>query len=217
MFILPPLPYAKTALAPLLNEEQLSLHYEKHHKSYVDNLNKLIEADTNNEFKGKSLEEIVLTATGEAFNNSAQIWNHTFYWLGLTPKDQGTTPSPELSEAIKRDFGNADALKSKFVDAGVKTFGSGWVWLCVESGKLTIVSTSNAAVPFKDVNAIPLLVADVWEHAYYVDYRNDRKNYLETLWSQINWKFVSENFAAKKVRNLTSLHRSDSAAQNASI
>ncbi len=99
----------------------------------------------------------------------------------------------------------------------MKTFGSGWVWLCVESGKLTIVSTSNAAVPFKEVNAIPLLVADVWEHAYYVDYRSDRKTYLETFWSQVNWDFVSENFAAKKVRNLTSLYRSESATQNAQI
>lgn len=211
MFILPPLPYAKTALAPFLNEEQLSLHHEKHHQSYVDNLNKLIETDP--EQKGKPLEEIILTATGSVFNNAAQIWNHTFYWQSMTPTSQSGKPAAALDEAIKRDFGNMDALKAKFVDAGVKTFGSGWVWLCTtDSGKLSIVSTSNAAVPYKEVGAIPLLVADVWEHAYYVDYRNQRQKYLEAFWQQINWKFVSENYDSKRVRNLSRLHRPESEA-----
>lgn len=205
MFILPPLPYAKDALKPFLNEEQLSLHYEKHHKNYVDTLNKLLETDK--EQKGKTLEEVILTSTGAVFNNAAQMWNHTFFWMNMAPAGQGDKPTDALSEAITRDFGNLDALKTKFVDAGVKTFGSGWIWLCTnDSGKLSLISTSNAAVPYKEVGAIPLLVADVWEHAYYVDYRNERKKYLENFWNNINWQFVSENFQSKKVRSLNSLH-----------
>lgn len=209
-FKLPNLPYAKSALAPFLNEEQLTLHYEKHHKAYVDQLNELLETDSENQ--NKSLEEIVLTSTGEIYNNAAQMWNHTFFWHTLAPKGKTGTASNKLQEAITRDFGNLDALKSKFVDAGIKIFGSGWVWLCMnDSGKLSIISTSNAAVPYKEVGAIPLIVADVWEHAYYVDYRNERKKYLEEFWTQINWRFVSENYDSKKVRNLTALHRSEPA------
>ncbi len=202
MFKLPQLPYAKTALAPFLNEEQMTYHYDKHHKAYIDNLNKFIEADTS--LKGKSLEEIVLTSTAGIFNNAAQIWNHTFYWFNMAPMGQGGQPSAELAAAIKSEFGGMDELKAKFVDGGVKTFGSGWIWLCTDAaGKLSLVSTSNAAVPFAGNGPIPLLVADVWEHAYYVDYRNLRLKYLETFWSHINWTFVSENFASKKVRPLT--------------
>lgn len=202
MFKLPALPYAKNALAPFLNEEQMSYHYDKHHKAYVDNLNKFIETDPS--LKGKSLEEIVLSSTGGIFNNAAQIWNHTFYWFNMAPAGQGSKPSIELETAIKKDFGSLDELKAKFVDGGVKTFGSGWIWLCVDnSGKLTLVSTSNATVPFTNNGPIPLCVADVWEHAYYVDYRNARQKYLETFWNHINWNFVSENFSSKKVRDLT--------------
>lgn len=203
MFKLPQLPYAKTALAPFLNEEQMSFHYDKHHKAYIDNLNKFIETDAS--LKGKSLEEIVLTSSGGIFNNAAQIWNHTFYWFNMSPAGKGGSPSPELAAAITKDFGSLDELKAKFVDGGVKTFGSGWIWLCVDgSGKLSLVSTSNAAVPFTNNGPTPLLVADVWEHAYYVDYRNARLKYLETFWSHINWAFVSENFKSKKVKELTS-------------
>ena len=202
MFKLPQLPYAKTALAPFLNEEQMTLHYEKHHKTYIDNLNKFIETDAS--LKGKSLEEIVLTSTAGVFNNAAQIWNHTFYWFNMAPAGQGGKPSAELATAIQNDFGSMDELKAKFVDGGVKTFGSGWIWLCSDAaGKLSLVSTSNAAVPFSGDGPTPLMVADVWEHAYYVDYRNLRLKYLETFWSHINWTFVSENFASKKVRPLT--------------
>lgn len=202
MFKLPQLPYEKTALAPFLNEEQMTFHYDKHHKAYIDNLNKFIETDA--ALKGKSLEEIVTSSSGGIFNNAAQIWNHTFYWFNMSPAGKGGQPSAALAEAIKRDFGSLDELKAKFVDGGVKTFGSGWIWLCVDAaGKLSLVSTSNAAVPFTNNGPAPLMVADVWEHAYYVDYRNLRAKYLETFWNHINWGFVSENFDAKTVRNLT--------------
>jgi Superoxide dismutase len=202
MFKLPELPYAKTALSPFLNEEQMTYHYDKHHKAYIDNLNKFMETDAS--LKGKSLEEITLTSTGGIFNNAAQAWNHTFFWFGMAPSGQTGKPSDKLAAAITRDFGSMDELKAKFVDGGVKTFGSGWIWLCADnSGKLSLVSTSNAQVPFTNNGPTPLLVADVWEHAYYVDYRNLRAKYLETFWSHVNWAFVSENFDSMKVRDLT--------------
>jgi len=202
MFKLPQLPYAKTALAPFLNEEQMTYHYDKHHKAYIDNLNKFLETDAS--LKGKSLEEITLSSTGGVFNNAAQAWNHTFSWFNMAPAGAGGQPTGPLMDAIKRDFGSLDDLKAKFVDGGVKTFGSGWIWLCSDaSGKLSLVSTSNAAVPFTNNGPTPLMVADVWEHAYYVDYRNLRQKYLETFWTHINWNFVSENYSTKKVRDLT--------------
>lgn len=202
MFKLPQLPYPKTGLAPFLGDEQMTFHYEKHHKAYIDNLNKFLETDPS--LKAKTLEEIVLSSTGGIFNNSAQAWNHTFFWFNMAPAGQGGQPSGELAAAITRDFGSLDDLKGKFVDGGVKTFGSGWIWLCVDTaGKLSLVSTSNAQVPFTGNGPVPLMVADVWEHAYYVDYRNARQKFLETFWSHVNWKFVSENFASKKVRDLT--------------
>ena len=202
MFKLPQLPYAKTELAPFLNEEQMNYHYDKHHKAYIDNLNKFIETDA--ALKNKPLEEIIMSSTGGIFNNAAQIWNHTFYWFNISPVGKGGQASAELTSAIKKDFGSMDELKAKFVDGGMKTFGSGWIWLCTDAqGKLTLVSTSNAAVPFTANGPAPIMVADVWEHAYYVDYRNARQKYLETFWNQINWTFVSENYASKKVRQLT--------------
>lgn len=203
MFKLPQLPYEKNGLAPFLNEEQMGFHYDKHHKAYVDNLNKFIETDAS--LKGKSLEEIVLSSSAGVFNNAAQIWNHTFYWFGLSPAGKGGAASTNLSSAIQRDFGGIDQLREKFIDGGMKTFGSGWIWLCADTqGKLSLVSTSNAAVPFTNNGPVPLLTADVWEHAYYVDYRNARQKYLETFWSHINWNFVSENYSSLKVRDLTS-------------
>ncbi len=202
MFKLPQLPYPKNGLAPFLGEEQMSFHYDKHHKAYIDNLNKFIETDPS--LKGKSLEEIVLSSTGGVFNNSAQAWNHTFFWFNMSPVGQGAQATGPLADAIKRDFGSMDELKAKFVDGGVKTFGSGWIWLCADaSGKLSLVSTSNAGVPFTNNGPTPLMVADVWEHAYYVDYRNARQKYLETFWNHVNWNFVSENYSSKKVRDLT--------------
>jgi Fe-Mn family superoxide dismutase len=202
MYQLPQLPYAKNQLSPFLNEEQIGFHYDKHHKAYIDKLNGFIEADA--ALKSKSLEEIVLSSTGGVFNNAAQIWNHTFYWFGLQATGQSSTPSTKLSAAIQKDFGGLDQLKTKFVEGGVGTFGSGWIWLCSDaSGKLSLVSTSNAAVPFTQSGVVPLLTADVWEHAYYVDYRNARQKYLETFWNHINWNFVSENYESGKVKSLT--------------
>lgn len=202
MFKLPQLPYAKNALSPFLNEEQMTFHYDKHHKAYIDNLNKFAETDSS--LKGKSLEEIVLSSSGGIFNNAAQAWNHTFYWFGMGTAGHTGKPSDKLMAAITRDFGSMDELKAKFVDGGMKTFGSGWIWLCTDaSGKLSLVSTSNAQVPFTNNGPVPLLVSDVWEHAYYVDYRNLRQKYLETFWSHVNWAFVSENYDAMKVRDLT--------------
>lgn len=202
MFKLPQLPYAKTALSPFLNEEQMTFHYDKHHKAYIDNLNKFAETDSS--LKGKSLEEIVLSSSGGIFNNAAQAWNHTFFWFNMAPSGHTGKPSDKLMAAITRDFGSLDELKAKFVDGGVKTFGSGWIWLCSDaSGKLSLVSTSNAAVPFTNNGPTPLMVADVWEHAYYIDYRNLRQKYLETFWAHVNWNFVSENYDSMKVRDLT--------------
>lgn len=203
MFKLPALPYAKNALTPFLSEEQMTYHYDKHHKAYIDNLNKFLETDAS--LKGKSLEEIVLSSTGGIFNNAAQAWNHTFFWLGMQP-GTSSQPSAKLADAIKRDFGGLDGLKEKFIDGGVKTFGSGWIWLCSDnSGKLSLVSTSNAQVPFTNNGPRPVLTADVWEHAYYVDYRNLRAKYLETFWTHVNWDFVSQNYESNKVRDLTSV------------
>lgn len=201
MFKLPTLPYAKTALAPFLSEEQMTYHYDKHHKAYIDNLNKFMETDAS--LKGKSLEEIVLSSTGGIFNNAAQAYNHTFFWFNMQPNST-MKPSATLMAAITRDFGGLDQLKEKFVDGGVKTFGSGWIWLCADNaGKLSLVSTSNAQVPFTNNGPRPLMVADVWEHAYYIDYRNLRAKFLETFWSNVNWDFVSQNFDSQKVRELT--------------
>lgn len=202
MFKLPTLPYSKTALSPFLNEEQMTFHYDKHHKAYIDNLNKLMETDAS--LQNKTLEEIVLSSSAGVFNNAAQAWNHTFYWFGLSPENKGGKFSEKLAKAIDRDFGGMAELKTKMVDGGMKTFGSGWIWLCSDaSGKLSLVSTSNAAVPFTSNGMIPLLTADVWEHAYYVDYRNARQKYLETFFNFVNWEFVSENYDTLKVRNLT--------------
>lgn len=202
MFKLPNLPYAKNALAPFLSEEQMMYHYEKHHKAYIDNLNKFMETDAS--LKGKSLEEIVLSSSGGIFNNAAQAWNHTFFWFNMQVPGASSKPSDSLMAAITRDFGGMDQLKEKFVDGGVKTFGSGWIWLCADSaGKLSLVSTSNAQVPFTNNGPRPLMVADVWEHAYYVDYRNLRAKFLETFWNHVNWDFVSQNFDSNKVRELT--------------
>lgn len=190
-FELPALPYEKNALEPHISAETLEYHYGKHHKTYVDNLNNLIK-DT--EFEDKSLEEIVKSSSGGLFNNAAQVWNHTFYWHCLAPNGGGE-PEGELADAIKDSFGSFADFKEKFTDAAVKNFGSGWTWLVKKpDGKLAIVSTSNAETPLTTQNK-PLLTVDVWEHAYYVDYRNARPKYLENFWQLVNWSFVAKNLA----------------------
>ena len=186
---LPELPYAMDALEPHISRETLEYHYGKHHKTYVDNLNKLIPGT---EFENLSLEEIIKKSSGGIFNNAAQIWNHTFYWNCLSPK--GGEPGGELAGAINKAFGSIDEFKQKFSQTAVTTFGSGWGWLVKNAaGDLEIVSTSNAGCPLTEGKK-PLLTCDVWEHAYYIDYRNARPKYVETFWKIVNWDFVANNF-----------------------
>lgn len=187
---LPELPYAKDALAPTISAETLEYHYGKHHNTYVVNLNKLIPGT---EFENLSLEEIVKKSSGGIFNNAAQVWNHTFYWHCLSPKGGGE-PSGALADAINKSFGSFASFKEKFSATAIGTFGSGWGWLVKNNdGSLSLESTSNAGTPLKDGKQA-LLTCDVWEHAYYIDYRNARPNYVEAFWKLVNWDFVSQNF-----------------------
>ena len=189
---LPPLPFAKNALAPNMSEETLEYHYGKHHQTYVTNLNKLIPGT---EFENLSLEEIVKKASGGVFNNSAQIWNHTFFWNSLSPKGGGA-PAGALADAINAKYGSYDKFKEEFTKVATGTFGSGWTWLVKKAdGSLDIVSTSNAATPLT-TDSKPLLTLDVWEHAYYIDYRNARPKFIEAFWNIVNWNFASKNFGA---------------------
>ncbi|WP_145501670.1 superoxide dismutase [Fe] [Yersinia similis] len=188
-FELPALPYAQNALEPHISAETLEYHYGKHHNTYVVNLNNLIK-DT--EFAGKSLEEIVKTANGGVFNNAAQVWNHTFYWHCLSPNGGGE-PTGKIADAINKSFGSFAEFKAQFTDAAVKNFGAGWTWLVKKAdGTLAIVSTSNAGTPLTTTDK-PLLTIDVWEHAYYIDYRNARPKYLDNFWALVNWSFAEKN------------------------
>jgi Fe-Mn family superoxide dismutase len=192
-FALPPLPYAKNALTPHLSAETLEYHYGKHHQAYVANLNKLCEGKPE---ANKTLEEIIMSSDGPIFNNSAQVWNHSFYWQCLKPKGGGE-PEGALAEALKRDFGSMAKFKEEFAAAGIGQFGSGWAWLVLENGKLKITKTGNADLPMKH-GQTALLTMDVWEHAYYIDYRNDRAKYIQTfLNSLVNWDFAAQNLAKK--------------------
>ena len=193
-FELPPLPFAKDALQPIISAETFDYHHGKHHAAYVTNLNAAI-AGTPNE--KKSLEEIILASDGPIFNNAAQVWNHTFFWNSLKPKGGGK-PTGDLASAIDRDFGGFDKFREQFVQAAVKQFGSGWAWLVAEGGKLKITSTSNADLPLKH-GQTALFTVDVWEHAYYIDYRNARPKFVEAVVdSAANWDFVSENLKKAK-------------------
>lgn len=186
---LPELPYAKDALAPYLSAETIEYHYGKHHAAYVANLNKLI---VGTEFENLPLEEIIKKSSGAIFNNAAQTWNHTFYWNCLAP-NAGGEPTGALAEAINKAFGSFAAFKEKFTATAVGTFGSGWAWLVKNpDGSLAIVSTSNAGCPLTEGKK-PLLTCDVWEHAYYIDYRNARPKYVEAFWNLVNWTFVASN------------------------
>jgi len=189
---LPPLPYPQDALAPHISAETLEFHYGKHHKTYVDKLNAAIPGS---EFEGKSLEEIVKSSSGGVFNNAAQVWNHTFYWNCLSPNGGGDATGA-VAEAINAAFGSFAAFKEKFTESAVGNFGSGWTWLVKKSdGSVAIVNTSNAATPLTDASVTPLLTVDVWEHAYYIDYRNARPKYMDAFWALLNWDFVNQNFA----------------------
>src|SRR5688500_5079306 len=186
---LPALPYDRTALEPTISGETIDYHYGKHHKAYVDNLNKMIEGT---EFASMQLEEIIRKSQGGMFNNAAQIWNHTFYWNCLSPKGGGE-PTGKLGDAINKAFGSFEKFKDEFTKVSVGTFGSGWGWLVQRpDGSLALVSTSNAATPLSGED-IALLTCDVWEHAYYIDYRNARPKYVEAFWNLVNWDFVASN------------------------
>tara|TARA_B100001939_G_scaffold343705_1_gene356835 strand:- start:343 stop:939 length:597 start_codon:yes stop_codon:yes gene_type:complete len=191
-FELPALPYEKNALEPHISQETLEYHYGKHHNTYVTNLNKLI---AGTDYENKSLEEIIRTSDGGLFNNAAQVWNHTFYWNGLSPNGGGE-PTGALAEAINATFGSFEAFKEQFTTKALGNFGSGWTWLVKKAdGSLVIVNTDDAQTPASDPNVTPLLTCDVWEHAYYIDYRNSRPDYLKAFWSLVNWDFVAKNFA----------------------
>jgi Fe-Mn family superoxide dismutase len=192
-FELPALPYAKDALAPHISAETLEFHYGKHHQTYITNLNNLVAADA--QLQGLSLEEIVMKSSGGVFNNAAQVWNHTFYWNCLSPNGGGE-PTGELAVAITATFGSFAAFQEEFTKCAVTTFGSGWAWLVKNAdGSLALVSTSNAACPLT-TGQTPLLTCDVWEHAYYIDYRNARPAYLAAFWALVNWEFAASNFSA---------------------
>jgi superoxide dismutase, Fe-Mn family len=187
---LPELPYSKEALAPGISSETLEYHYGKHHKAYVDNLNKLIPGT---EYENMTLEDIIKKASGGIFNNAAQIWNHTFYWNSLSPQGGGE-PGGELAAAINKSFGSFALFKEKFTTSATTLFGSGWAWLVKNAdGSLAIESSGNAGNPVKDGKR-PILTCDVWEHAYYIDYRNARARYVEAYWKLVNWNFAARNY-----------------------
>ena len=192
--VLPPLPFADNALDPVISANTLSFHYGKHHKAYVDNLNKLV---AGTELADLSLEQVIAATVGRAdkagtFNNAAQIWNHTFYWNSLTPKGGGEPPAA-LKQKIEASFGTLDACKQELATAATTQFGSGWAWLALDGDKLKVVKTANANVPLTE-GMKPLLVIDVWEHAYYLDYQNRRADYVSAVLDRlINWGFAENN------------------------
>jgi Fe-Mn family superoxide dismutase len=190
-FSLPELNYSKDALAPHISAETIEYHYGKHHKAYVDKLNAAIEGTPDAE---KSLEDIVRSSKGGVFNNAAQVWNHTFYWNSLSPSGGGE-PTGELAQAINKTWGDFQGFKEAFSTAAAGQFGSGWAWLVKKSdGTLAITTTANAETPLTDKGQTALMTCDVWEHAYYVDYRNARPKYIEAFWNLVNWDFAAKNF-----------------------
>ena len=188
---LPPLPYAMDALAPHISQETLEYHYSKHHQTYVTNLNNLIKGT---EFAEASLVDIIKKSSGGIFNNAAQVWNHTFYWNGMAP-NAGGAPTGALADAINAKWTSFDNFKAEFTKSALGNFGSGWTWLVKKAdGSLDIVNTTGAGCPLTTGDT-PLLTCDVWEHAYYIDYRNLRAKYVETFWGLVNWDAAAKNFA----------------------
>jgi Fe-Mn family superoxide dismutase len=192
-FTLPDLPYAKDALAPHISAETLEYHHGKHHAAYVTNLNKLLEGKPE---ASRALEEVILGSEGAIFNNAAQVWNHTFYWNCMKPNGGGR-PTGELADAITRDFGSFERFREEFANAAATQFGSGWAWLVLEKGKLAVTKTGNADLPLKHGQKA-LLTIDVWEHAYYIDFRNARPKYIDTFLEKlVNWDFVLQNLRGR--------------------
>ena len=191
-FELPALPYAQDALAPTISAETMEYHYGKHHQTYVDNLNKAVAGTADED---ASLEDIIMKAEGPLFNNAAQVWNHTFFWNSLSPNGGGQ-PTGAIADRIAADFGGYDAFRAQITDAGLTQFGSGWAWLVEKDGKLAIMKTPNADLPMKH-GAKALFTIDVWEHAYYIDYRNARAKFIEVVLDKlINWDFVNANLSS---------------------
>ena len=194
-FVLPELPYARNALAPHISEETVNYHYGKHHQGYVNKLNEVSKGTDNEK---KSLDELVRTSTGSIYNLSAQIVNHTFYWNSLSPNGGGE-PKGQIAEAINKRWGNFGEFKKEFSQVAAGHFGSGWAWLVKDSeNNLKVVGGHDAHNPTTD-GLVPILTCDVWEHAYYVDYRNDRVKYIEAWWSLVNWDFANKNFESSKL------------------
>ncbi|GMV12975.1 MAG: superoxide dismutase [Polyangiaceae bacterium] len=193
-FEVAPLPYAKDALEPVMKAETLEFHYEKHHKGYMTNLKGLLEGKPE---AGKSLIEVIKSSSGGVFNNAAQVYNHSFFWDGMKPNGGGA-PTGDVLDLLNRDFGGLDKFREAFVKGGIGRFGSGYVWLVLDEGKAKILDTPNAETPLTTA-ATPLLTADVWEHAYYLDHRNNRKGFLETFCDKlVNWEFVAKNLKGAK-------------------
>ncbi len=191
-FELPPLPYAQDALAPHISAETLEYHYGKHHKTYVDNLNKAVEGTADAD---ASLEDIIMKAEGGLFNNAAQTWNHTFFWNSLSPNGGGQ-PTGAVADRIGSDFGSYDEFRKQITEAGLTQFGSGWAWLVDEGGKLAVMKTPNADLPMKH-GVKALWTIDVWEHAYYIDYRNARAKFIDVVLDNlVNWDFVNQNLGS---------------------
>ena len=189
-FVVPPLPYSKDALEPVMSKETLEFHYEKHHKGYMTNLKGLIEGKPEAQ---KSLIEVIKSSSGGVFNNAAQVYNHTFFWDGMKPSGGGAPPAGPLTDLITRDFGGWDKFRDEWIKKGLGRFGSGYVWLVLSGGKGKLVDTPNAETPLT-TSDVPLLTTDVWEHAYYLDHRNMRKTFLEVYCDKlINWDFVAKN------------------------
>ena len=207
-----PLPYAMDALAPHISKETLEYHYGKHHKAYIDKLNELAKGT---EFADMDLISVVRKASGPLFNNAAQAWNHSFYWDSLSP-DGGGSPEDELAAAVNKKWGTTEKFKAEFDKAVVENFGSGWTWLVRKpDATLEIVKTSNAMTPVTGAD-VPLLTCDVWEHAYYIDYRNSRPNYMKAFWEIVNWDFAASNLSAGKER-ATGAHETRARAQPSTL
>jgi Fe-Mn family superoxide dismutase len=194
-FEVDPLPYSRDALAPVMSQETLEFHYDKHHKGYMTKLEGLLNGTPDAE---KSLEEVIKTSSGAVFNNAAQVWNHTFFWNGLKPNGGGAPPKGDVADLLTRDFGGWEKFREEWVKAGMSRFGSGYAWLVLDQGKAKLITTPNAETPLTSSEK-PLLTVDVWEHAYYLDHRNKRDTFLEVFCDKlINWDFVAANLQAAK-------------------
>jgi superoxide dismutase, Fe-Mn family len=214
-FQLPILPWEKDALEPQISAETIEVHYNGHQKAYVNKVNELTEKLG---LENLSLEKIILNYDGALYENAAQAWNHTFYWLGLKPSAPAITEGGEFMEAIHSQFGSVEGLKERFIECASNLFGSGWTWLISnENGEINFINSHNADNPIRYEASHPLWTCDIWEHAYYLDHRNERKKYLEAAWSLVNWPFVEECFKLKRIPNMSKLMVADETPDVAAV